>query len=368
MGVIKRGNSKYWYIQFQMDGRTIIKSSRTTDKRLAEQLEVKIRNEMIRSYTLGIRDRIKLKDALSGFLKTKQHLACHKNYLLYSNQVMESIPGEIYLDQMTIRDIEKVRMTLITRNVTLQSIKNTLAFLKAMVKHAKSSGYQIPDVEFPSIKQSHGRLRYLTPEEEQRLLKSLEPTREIPGLPSYDQRSPIRQEAMQNQYDFVVALMDTGARRSEIATLEWRSIDFETRTIQLWRQKVRNQSILYMSDRLYEVMKRRFDNRDPNIPFVFHSKDGKPKPYCANTARRIFDRVGLHDCSYHTLRHTLASRLVQNGLSVYEVKEILGHTDIKTTMRYAHLERTQISLKAKHIIDALNKKANDAVIDTSKGV
>lgn len=78
--------------------------------------------------------------------------------------------------------------------------------------------------------------------------------------------------------------------------------------------------------------------------------------------------MGLHDCSYHSLRHTLASRLVQNGLSIYEVKEILGHTDIKTTMRYAHLERTQISLKAKQIIDALDNKTSQDVIDTTVGV
>ena len=45
------------------------------------------------------------------------------------------------------------------------------------------------------------------------------------------------------------------------------------------------------------------------------------------------------DVTIHTLRHTHASRLIQNGMSIYEVKEILGHSDIKTTMRYAYLER-----------------------------
>lgn len=368
MGLIKRGNSKYWYIQFQMDGRTVIKSSKTTDKRLAEQLETKIRNEMIRSYSLGIRDRIKLTDALSKFCETKKHLACHKNYRLYSTQIVDSVSGDIYLDQLTVRDVDQIRTKLLKRENTLQSIKNVLAFLKAAIKHSRISGYQVPDMEMPTIKQSSGRLRYLSPQEEQLLLESLDPTRDVPGLPPYEKRSPDRVALMQNQFDFVVALLDTGARRSEIATLEWRSVDFETRTILLWRQKVRNQSILYMSDRLYSVLKRRYDNRNPAIPFVFHSRDGKSKPYCSNTARRIFDRVGLHDCSYHTLRHTLASRLVQNGLSIYEVKEILGHTDIKTTMRYAHLERTQISLKAKQIIDALNSKTSQDVIDTTGGV
>jgi site-specific recombinase XerD len=64
----------------------------------------------------------------------------------------------------------------------------------------------------------------------------------------------------------------------------------------------------------------------------------------------------LSDCRIHTLRHTHASRLVQNGLSVYEVREILGHTDIKTTMRYAHLEQRQVTSKARDVINRLNNR------------
>ena len=61
----------------------------------------------------------------------------------------------------------------------------------------------------------------------------------------------------------------------------------------------------------------------------------------------------------HTLRHTHASRLVQNGMSVYEVKEILGHTDIKTTLRYAHLEQRQVTSKARDVMNRLNQMSLD---------
>ena len=59
------------------------------------------------------------------------------------------------------------------------------------------------------------------------------------------------------------------------------------------------------------------------------------------------------------VRHTHASRLIQNGMSVYEVREILGHSDIKTTMRYAHLEQKQVTSKARDVINRLNQKAID---------
>lgn len=58
----------------------------------------------------------------------------------------------------------------------------------------------------------------------------------------------------------------------------------------------------------------------------------------------------------HTLRHTHATRLVQNGLSVYEVKEVLGHADVKTTMRYAHLEQQAVLARARDVINDLNER------------
>jgi len=60
---------------------------------------------------------------------------------------------------------------------------------------------------------------------------------------------------------------------------------------------------------------------------------------------------GLYDSQ---LRHTHATRLIQNGLSLYEVRSVLGHSDIKTTMRYAHLEQAVVTSKARDAIDRLN--------------
>ncbi len=79
------------------------------------------------------------------------------------------------------------------------------------------------------------------------------------------------------------------------------------------------------------------------------------------TFHKAFQRAGLPDCSPHTLRHTLATRLIQNGMNLYEVKEILGHSDIKTTMRYAHIEQSKITQRAMNVINKLNISAlNDS--------
>jgi site-specific recombinase XerD len=72
--------------------------------------------------------------------------------------------------------------------------------------------------------------------------------------------------------------------------------------------------------------------------------------------QRAFKRAGLDGCTAHTLRHTHATRLIQNGLNLYEIKEILGHADIQTTMRYAHIEQEQVSRKAVNVINNFNTK------------
>ena len=222
-------------------------------------------------------------------------------------------------------------------------------------------GYQVPEVEIPSVKLSRGRLRYLTVEEEHRLLDAVDPRREVKGLAPYDERIPRIKTQMQDVYDFIIVLLDTGARHGEICTLEWTQINFTSRTIALWRSKVKNESILYMSDRVYEVLVRRHANGTSK--FIFTNSKGVARKHINMTFHKAFQRAGLPDCSAHTLRHTLATRLIQNGMNLYEVKEILGHSDIKTTMRYAHIEQSKVSRKATDLINKMNHATSTSIKD-----
>ena len=68
----------------------------------------------------------------------------------------------------------------------------------------------------------------------------------------------------------------------------------------------------------------------------------------------IWVNAGIEDFRVHDFRHTCASRLVQNGMTVQETAHILGHSNIATTMRYAHLEKNQVAEKMKAVIDRFN--------------
>jgi len=352
MSVVKRGNSRFWYIQFQMNGQTYIRSSRTTNKKAAEQMEIDWRAKLHAQQYLGHKERTSLRAAIENYCETKRGTPNHRCLLGSARGVFRLMTASKPIDELTSHDLERFKRDRLAEGVSEQTIKHGLNLIRASWNYARKLGYRVSDLDFPEIKLPKHPLRYLSDEEERRLLNCLDPQREHAGLKPLDERSNEMQRNLQDCFDLVILLLDTGARYSEIANIEWSRIDLAERAIHLWRPKVQNEGILYMTDRAYEVLSRRFESRSGL--YVFQNRRGGPRGYAAQSIRKAMRKAGLEDCRIHTLRHTHASRLIQNGLSVYEVREVLGHTDIKTTMRYAHLEGRQVTSKARDVINRLN--------------
>ena len=352
MSVLKRGNSKNWYIQFQFNGKTYIRSSRSTDKRLADQMEREWRRQLHAQAFLGQKERIVVRDILDQFIDSKKGTPNHRNLTIHRKTLIRLFGVDRFLDEITTKDIERLKRDRYQEGISTATILHTFNLIRGMWKYGKSMGYQVSDIQFPELKLPKHRLRYLTIDEEKRLLHELDPKREGTGLKPYNDRLDIMKRAMQDSYDIVVILLDTGARYSEISDIEWININLDEKTIRLWRPKVQNESILYMTDRVFRILDRRIQER--YSPYVFTNKAGGPRGYAGQSIRKAMNRAGLTDCTIHTLRHTHATRLIQNGMSVYEVKELLGHSDIKTTMRYAHLEQRDVSSRARDVINKIN--------------
>jgi integrase len=124
------------------------------------------------------------------------------------------------------------------------------------------------ELSFPEIKLGRSSVRYLSDIEERKLFECLDPRREVKGLPPYEHRIPGLKRCVQDAYDLVVLLLDTGARYSEIANVEWSRINLQDRSIRLWRPKVQNEAILFMTDRAFEVLARRSSKSTGNHVFA----------------------------------------------------------------------------------------------------
>jgi integrase len=381
MSLLKRPNTQNWYYQFQLKGKKYFGSTGTQKKAIAAKIEAKKREEAFTNQILGEALPITLSDALASYKQSRINVASYKNLLTYSNKLigfkLDPKTGEkikvtaigkpdLFLHDLTNKHINLLVASRKLENLAHWTIKHELQTLKSTIQLAQEFGYKVnTDLNWPSkeLKTKKGRLRFLTQEEEQGLLKELDPCRYSKGMTSPAERTSAMQNQLQDNYDLVVALLDTGMRYDEMAKLPWSSVDLESGVIRIYRNKVNLADTLYMTGRLKDVMTARYENRSEKSRYVFESNEGDPRGYVYQGIKNAMERAGLNQAeivsekggkvTIHTLRHTFATRLVQNGVSLAKVSKLLGHASITTTEIYAHLAPNEASEEAMKVLNSL---------------
>jgi integrase len=351
MSVFKRGGVGKYYIQFVFNGKTYIRSSKTTNKRAAERLEKQWKNQVHAMVELGDKERITIQDALAGYVAQKQNTGSSKYAKQNADLLNQKFDTDMFVDEIQDWHLTRFKSERERDGIAAQTIKHNFQAIRGAWQWAKDHGYKVSDLVVPKVKVDNKRLRYLTLEEERRLLEALNPMADIPFRPKYEDRPNEENRKRHDNYDLEVVLLDTGARYGEIANITWDRIDMENRAINLWRRKVKNESVIYMTNRVYQILERRL--AETNSKYVFMNSKGGPRGHATAGIKNALVKSGLADVTIHDLRHTCASRLIQNGMSLYEVSNILGHVDVQTTQRYAHLENIDVGQKARDIMEQM---------------
>jgi integrase len=362
MGAIfKRG--KIWYIDIRVRGRRIRKRVGPS-KKIAElalkDAEVKIARDQF-GFT---RNDIALDRFLESFMeysRANHRLATTERYRAVMDHFMEFLKASVnvtYISEIKTDTIErfkvfrksswvngngqpikdKNRVTDKTRRgARAHTINFELDTLRLIFNLAVKWGYlaENPTKGVKRLRVDDSRPpRFLTKEECQRLLEA----------------SPA------NLYPVYFTLLHTGLRKAELENLQWADIDFERKRISIrcksdWQPKTGEREIPICDD-LYGVfskLKREKPKASPR-DYVFNLKNSGHshnwlRTELIKTARKA-EIEGL--TKVHTLRHTFASHLVMSGVDLPTVKRLMGHSDIETTMIYAHLSPD-------HLSDAVNK-------------
>lgn len=144
-------------------------------------------------------------------------------------------------------------------------------------------------------------------------------------------------------------ILCTGARRGEVLNARWALMDMEGRQWTLPDNKSGKVHHIPLSDLAIQVLEQIASNTDLKTDtYVFaYPKTGHPYKGIHQTWDYARKKAGLPHVRIHDLRHTFASQLVNQNVSLYTVQKILGHQQAKTTQRYAHLDQKQL-------IDAAN--------------
>jgi integrase len=171
--------------------------------------------------------------------------------------------------------------------------------------------------------------RYLSPDENERLMKAVEQS-----------NSPMLK--------FIIPfLLLTGARKREALDARWEHIDFDKCILTVPLSKSGKPRFIPLSSAVMTILSRAraevAQHLGAHCPYIFPNLEtGKPYISLFHSWNRVRHCAGLADVRMHDLRHSFASALVNRGATLYDVKEILGHANFTTTQRYAHLSHDRL--------------------------
>jgi len=341
MSVYKRKNSKFYYCEITINKKTVIRSTKTTKKALALRFESQLRETLYSQLLLGEKPTIKLTDAILEYSITKQGSVNQQNL----NTQIRALNTQVCRVYTLNNELHGLNGGHLTRLVTLRrqdgvsegTIRLMLTTLKGMINWSKSAGYLQPEnLTIPKIRVNNQRTRILSDEEETNLLNLL------------------KKNNNPDDYDLVTLLLDSAARLNEIQQLRWDNVDLEKGEIRLWRTKTRTESILKLTDRSHKVLEERFDRTiDTNL--IFPSTKGGLRRTTPKTIQKAYKQLGFDGFVTHSIRHSTASKLVNNGMSLFAVSKLLGHSNISMTQRYSHLEQSAVANQAAEILNNTNK-------------
>lgn len=147
--------------------------------------------------------------------------------------------------------------------------------------------------------------------------------------------------------DIIILAISTGMRLGEIVNLQWSHIDLSRRIIIVqntneFSTKSRKNRKIPISNSLLSVLNERKRNEKCNYVFYYEDKHCRPDLITKRFKRYVRQAAIDQTLHFHSLRHSTASLLVQANVPIYTVKEILGHSQISTTMIYAHLAESHL--------------------------
>lgn len=182
-----------------------------------------------------------------------------------------------------------------------------------------------PMRKISKLKEPRGRVRFLSDEEREALLKACQNS-------FYPQI-----------YLIVVLALSTGARKSEILNLRWPDIDMKKRQIILHETKNGERRTLPLTGHALELIKGHHKIPRIDTDMLFPSQKGD-KPYeIKKSWEAALKDAGIQDFRFHDLRHSAASYLAMNGATLAEIADVLGHKTLAMVKRYAHLSEAHTS-------------------------
>ena len=240
---------------------------------------------------------------------------------------IKPVIGEKPLRAVAPFDLERIRRDMEKAGRSARSIHYAYQTVGGVFRFAIRNRLYRGDVPTVGAKRpsyDNQRKRYLSREEAEALLAEL------------FKRS-------KNLHDMALLSLNAGLRAGEIFSLRWSHVDLENARLNLFDTKNGKSRTVFLNQRAVAMFKTRPEGKPDSL--IFPSRNGGQAVQVSDSFNRAVDKLKLNEgitdrrqrITFHCLRHSFASHLVSDGVDLFTIKELLGHSDYKMAARYSHV-------------------------------
>jgi site-specific recombinase XerD len=295
-------------------------------------------------------------------LSRKRHTSLVKDLQMH-REFISPIIGVLKMSEISPIHFEEIVGRMLSRGLSKASVNKVIQHFKAVFNHSYSNETigRNPSKSFKTLRLDSKEMDYLSQEEMETLL-------------SFTSQRYVGEERW--KHVLYLTLFTTGMRLGEVLGLQWQRIQFDKNLIiigQIWSAP--ENELIYTTkgkkDRVIPLpseLKRELGAIKNFSKSSFLFSDVREAPIDpSNFRNRNWDKdlqsSGIRQIRIHDARHTYASLFMMNGGSLYDLKEVLGHSTIKTTERYAHLSNTHLANVRDIIKPNIQKRAEVFSVD-----
>ncbi|MEN1927612.1 site-specific integrase [Luteimonas sp. MJ250] len=269
---------------------------------------------------------------------------------------IKSVFGALYdrpLPSLSAFDFERIKAKRLKDGIRPATVNRDLSRIRGALSRAVDWG-MLSDHPLKTVKQAkgadEGRVRYLSPQEDKRLRDALV-QREAMRRASRERHNawhaargtaghPVwpAEGYTDHLMPLVLLALNTGMRRGELLSLDWASVNLPANllTVTAGNAKSRKARHIPLNAEALDVLTR-WKKQGKGAGLVFPSPSGARMGNINSSWESLCELAKLPAFRFHDLRHDFASKLVMAGVDLNTVRELLGHADIRMTLRYAHL-------------------------------
>lgn len=320
MPIYKQTNSDYWFVDINIEGKRVRRSTGTKDRKAAQEYHDRLKADLWRQESFGDAPQRSWDDAVKKFIADKADKKSLEHDKAMLRWALPFLRGKMLTEinqQMIDKLIEERRKGKSDRTkdgVSNATINRHMEAIQRILNCAKKWGWISTTPVIPHLSESKGRLRWLTRAEADTLLS------ELP----------------RNLKQMARFTLSTGLRENNVLELTWSQIDKERRALWIHADQAKNAKALAvpLNEKALAVLAEQ-EGIHERLVFPYCGKQVKKASSAA--WYRALKRAELEDFTWHGLRHTWASWHVQNGTPLEVLKELGGWASLQMVMRYAHL-------------------------------